>query len=148
MLLILFLPSISFAQLYFTYLGKDTLEIIDQNVLLVRKLEKLIYNISEFDGEKEINIPIAFTFIHAKKYFQEKNHVCEYEYDIDNDKITYGDNDVIVVTIDFDKKKISKKYEKGNEKDHYKPKDKDDKIKEKEKEKIKSTKVGDKIIVK
>ena len=146
-LFIVLLPSICSSQFMFEYTGKDTLINIEQNIILVRKLESMINAINSYDNETVVNMPIAFQVRKNKKYFQEGNHVSEYSYNLSNDKVSYGDNDVIVVTIDFDKKKISKKYEKGNEKDHYKPKDKDKKIKEKEKKKIKPTVVGKKIIV-
>jgi len=145
---IILLPSICLSQFMFEYTGKDTLINIEQNIILVHKLEKMLNAINSYDNEIVVNIPITFQVRKNKKYFQEGNHISEYSYNLSNDKITYGDNDVIVVTINFDKKEISEEHEKGNEKDHYKPKDKDKKIREREKKKIKPTKVGGKIIIK
>ena len=146
-LLLVLLPSTCFSQFMFEYTGKDTLINIEQNIILVRKFELMLNAIRNCDKEEVINIPIAFQMRKNKKYFQEGNHICEYSYNLFNDKVSYGDNDVLVVTIDFNKKKKSEKYEKGNEKDHYKSKDKDKKIKEKEKKKIKPITVGRKIVI-
>jgi len=146
-LLLILLPSTCLSQFIFDYTGKDTMIDIKQNILLVEKLELTINAIDSYDGQKAIDIPTAFQMRKSKKYFQEGNHICEYSYSLTADKVTYGDNDVIMTNIDFKTKKFKKSHEKGNEKDHYKTKFKDEKIKEREKKKPKPTVVGKEIIV-
>ena len=134
LLFIIMIPGICCGQTFFKF-GKDTTIIIKPNVALVRHIEQNINAYKSYDGQKIINIPIAIDMKKNVNYLVNGNFITSYDYDRKTDKVESGNNRVLMCTVNFATKKITKSYKNNNKDDHYKPKDFDDKVKKKEKEK-------------
>lgn len=155
LLLIMMVPGICWGQTFFKF-GKDTTIIIKSNVALVRSLEQNINAYKSYDKQKIVNIPISIDMKKNVNYFVDRNFITSYNYDRKTDKVESGNNRVLMCTVNFTTKKITKSYKNDNKNDHYKPKDFDDKVKKKEKEKnptgitpgIKPMIIGEPIIIK